>query len=87
MTAFVSDLVETIEVLGFLTHVLISWFLVIEDNCKEQPAQLDPTGIYQGRDMLEPCTPLQHYDYFSGSEISFALTFLVTALSIPGKHL
>lgn len=34
--------------------------------------------------MLEPCTPLEHYDYFSGSEVSFALTFLVAALCIPG---
>ena len=36
---------------------------------------------------MESCTPLEHYDYFSGSERSFALTFLAAALCIPGKHI
>ena len=39
-------------------------------------------GIYA----LENCTTLQHYDYFSGSEVSFAVSFLALGLVIPGMY-
>ncbi|XP_037076443.1 dual oxidase 1-like [Pollicipes pollicipes] len=33
---------------------------------------------------IEPCSPARTYDYFSGSEVSFALTFLSAFLAICG---
>lgn len=51
-----------------------------------QPAQLkaDSSDEVDNVTVLETCTPLKHYDYFSGSEVSFALSFLALALCIPG---
>ncbi|XP_053406292.1 dual oxidase 2-like [Mercenaria mercenaria] len=55
------------------------------DQCF-QPEQLraDTSDQLDGVPVLEKCTPLQHYDYFSGSEASFALSFLALGLCIPG---
>ncbi|BFY98360.1 hypothetical protein BsWGS_01400 [Bradybaena similaris] len=33
--------------------------------------------------IIEICTPLKHYDYFSGSEVSFVLTIVAVILSLP----
>ncbi|KAH3843834.1 hypothetical protein DPMN_117365 [Dreissena polymorpha] len=52
-------------------------------GCFKQPAQLDPEGSLHGVPMLQPCTDLRTYDYFSGSEVSFTLTFLVLAACVP----
>ncbi|KAK7116278.1 hypothetical protein V1264_001988 [Littorina saxatilis] len=43
---------------------------------------MDPFNLTSG-DVLENCTGLMHYDYFSGSEVSFAVSFLILALAIP----
>lgn len=70
----------------------------IEDPCP-QPTQLNinTQAVVDGNNRLiiENCVPWQTYDYFSGSEVSFSLTFLVLALCVPatiiimycmGKH-
>ncbi|PVD19871.1 hypothetical protein C0Q70_20364 [Pomacea canaliculata] len=44
---------------------------------------VDPFKLSDAPDQTENCTTLQHYDYFSGSEVSFALSFLVLFLCIP----
>jgi len=59
--------------------------MIPEIGCQQQPKQLSPEGTYEGLPMLEPCTPLKTYDYFSGSELSFAFTFLALCSCIPGN--
>lgn len=51
-----------------------------------QPKQLraDSNDTFDNTRILDTCTPLKHYDYFSGSEASFALSFLALGLCIPG---
>ncbi|XP_033750428.1 dual oxidase 2-like isoform X2 [Pecten maximus] len=55
------------------------------DPCP-QPEQLkaDTNQVRDGMVVVENCTTLQHYDYFYGSEASFALTFLFLGLCVPG---
>ncbi|XP_064609284.1 dual oxidase 2-like [Liolophura sinensis] len=45
------------------------------DPCP-QPFQLNESHI-------EPCTEIRRFDYFSGSEVSFALSFLFLGLCVP----
>jgi len=45
----------------------------------EQPFQLSETD-------MEECSPPESYDYFTGSEVSFALTFLAVGLFAVGKN-
>ncbi|KAL4227481.1 hypothetical protein ACF0H5_012925 [Mactra antiquata] len=52
-------------------------------GCHGQPKQLDAEGSFDDLDMLEPCTPLETYDYFDGSQISFAVTYSLVAIFIP----
>jgi len=56
-------------------------------NCS-QPSQLvaDGNEVENNVTVIEQCTPTKHYDYFSGSEYSFALSFLALGLCIPGKQ-
>ncbi|KAK3606291.1 hypothetical protein CHS0354_037967 [Potamilus streckersoni] len=51
-------------------------------NCNEQPKQLDPEKSYKGIPIFESCTSLQTYDFFSGSEGAFALTYFFITLFI-----
>ena len=48
----------------------------------EQPRQLniDEDGL------LEPCVQFEMYDYFTGSEVSFAMTYVVAFACIPCKQ-
>ncbi|KAK3606293.1 hypothetical protein CHS0354_037969 [Potamilus streckersoni] len=59
-------------------------FLSTDSPCP-QPKQLvaDGNETYNGIEVIEKCTPLRHYDYFSGSEVSFALTFVGLGFCIP----
>ncbi|KAK7489239.1 hypothetical protein BaRGS_00019491 [Batillaria attramentaria] len=51
-------------------------------NCEcMDPFDLSKNGT--GGLNLEMCTGLNHYDYFSGSEVSFAISFLILFLAIP----
>ncbi|WAR00874.1 DUOX2-like protein [Mya arenaria] len=54
------------------------------DPCP-QPRQLvaDSNETVNNTEVLEQCTGVQHYDYFSGSEVSFALSFALLALFVP----
>lgn len=67
-----------------INSLFVSFFL--EDPCP-QPSQLkaDSDQMEQSIPTIENCTRLQHYDYFSGSEISFPLTFIFLGLCVPGK--
>ena len=62
---------------------------ITADSCP-QPSQLraDSADTYNntGEIILENCTTVQYYDYFSGSEASFALSFLLLAVLIPGQY-
>ncbi|XP_052282724.1 dual oxidase 2-like isoform X1 [Dreissena polymorpha] len=57
------------------------------DPCP-QPQQLRAdtydTLKNSGIAVIEQCTGVKHYDYFSGSEYSFALSYLALGLCIPG---
>ncbi|VDH91119.1 Hypothetical predicted protein [Mytilus galloprovincialis] len=59
-------------------------FSSYKDPCP-QPSQLmaDSDQMEQSIPTIENCTRLQHYDYFSGSEISFPLTFIFLGLCVP----
>ncbi|KAK3606272.1 hypothetical protein CHS0354_037948 [Potamilus streckersoni] len=61
-------------------------FLLTDSPCP-QPKQLVADGYetFNGTDttlVIEQCTPLKYYDYFSGSEVSFALTFFFLGFCI-----
>ena len=51
------------------TKPMYCFFVIITAKCR-----VKTSGV------MEQCTELQTYDYFSGSEISFALTFLLVGL-------
>ncbi|XP_061164792.1 dual oxidase 2-like [Saccostrea echinata] len=55
------------------------------DTCA-QPKQLkaDSSETYEHINVIENCTSLQHYDYFSGSGAAFILTFIALGLCVPG---
>ncbi|XP_069137726.1 dual oxidase 2-like isoform X3 [Argopecten irradians] len=57
----------------------------LTDPCG-QPTQLaaDTNNKFENITVIENCTNLQHYDYFYGSEASFALSFLFLGLCVPG---
>ncbi|KAL3866800.1 hypothetical protein ACJMK2_044068 [Sinanodonta woodiana] len=60
-------------------------FLLTDSPCP-QPKQLiadDIEDTFNNTTTIEQCTPLQHYDYFSGSEISFTVTFVGLGLCVP----
>lgn len=59
-------------------------FLSFGDPCP-QPVQLkaDSNQMVNSTITIENCTRLQHYDYFSGSEVSFPLTFVFLGLCVP----
>ncbi|KAK3606296.1 hypothetical protein CHS0354_037972 [Potamilus streckersoni] len=59
-------------------------FLLTDSPCP-QPEQLVADGdeTYDGIEVIEKCTRLNHYDYFSGSEVSYALTFVGLGLCVP----
>lgn len=68
---------------------ILSVYLIIQPGlgCHGQPRQLNTSGTYEGLDMLEPCTPFETYDYFTGSELSFGFTYTIAALFIPCKYI
>ncbi|CAG5123669.1 unnamed protein product, partial [Candidula unifasciata] len=47
------------------------------DGCECNDPVVDDEAI------AEVCEPLKHYDYFSGSEVSFVITIIVIILSLP----
>ena len=56
-------------------------------GCFEQPTQLAFNKTYDGVPLLAPCSGLQTYDYFTGSEVSFILSFLALAACCPSKFI
>ncbi|XP_060062787.1 dual oxidase 2-like [Ylistrum balloti] len=55
------------------------------DPCPQpEPLAADSNNQRDGMFVIENCTTLQHYDYFYGSEASFALSFLFLGLCVPG---
>ncbi|KAK7499705.1 hypothetical protein BaRGS_00009046, partial [Batillaria attramentaria] len=49
-------------------------------DCKDPPSLADTSDP-----TVDVCTPLQTYDYFTGSEVSFALSWVAIALVIPAS--
>ncbi|XP_062578537.1 dual oxidase 2-like isoform X2 [Saccostrea cucullata] len=57
------------------------------DVCPQpQPLKADSNEMYKntGIHIIENCTSVQHYDYFSGSGAAFILTFVALGLCVPG---
>ncbi|XP_060604820.1 dual oxidase 1-like [Ruditapes philippinarum] len=78
-----TDLVDVITATTGIEHDIQRNVFLFTDadrfGCLEQPRQLNT----EEDGLLEPCTPLETYDYFTGSEVSFAVTFVVAAACIP----
>ncbi|WAR00380.1 DUOX-like protein [Mya arenaria] len=53
------------------------------NGCFDQPVQLAPNKTYDGVPLLAPCSGLETFDYFSGSEVSFAVSFFALAACCP----
>ena len=67
----------------------MTFIFLTADSCP-QPEQLtaDSGNTYNNTDeiIIENCTTIKYYDYFSGSEYSYALSFLALGLVIPGNN-
>ncbi|KAL8598120.1 hypothetical protein ACOMHN_030406 [Nucella lapillus] len=74
------------DIIAAVTHVPLRRLpanTFVCNNSVGNCACVDPFNIKTGGQNLEQCTKLKHYDYFSGSEVSFAVSFLILGLCIP----
>ncbi|XP_076444374.1 dual oxidase 2-like [Babylonia areolata] len=73
------------DILAAVTHIPLSRLPPNAFKCetKGNCACMDPFNVKKDAQKFENCTRLQHYDYFSGSEVSFAVSFLILALCVP----
>lgn len=84
----------------YTSHALINFMFAVNDlnpMCREELTNKTCTRQNDSQDFLcyylpqinkskvEECTEPETYDYFSGSEDSFILTFIATGLLILGK--
>ncbi|KAL3865900.1 hypothetical protein ACJMK2_043248 [Sinanodonta woodiana] len=53
-----------------------------DGHCHMQPQELKPGTFYEGFPLLENCTSVKRYDYFSDSEAAFVLTFIFLVLLV-----
>ncbi|XP_059143544.1 dual oxidase 1-like [Physella acuta] len=76
--SFVDVLEETTHLTNLPSNVFVCDGSVGQCSCKDPP-NMD----YVSNPEVEICSPLATYDYITGSEWSFALSFLALALVIP----
>lgn len=61
-----------------LVICMFSIFVGVDAQCRQKEQ------LRAGQ--MEDCTALKHFDYFTGSEVSYALSFAFLGATLPGKN-